>query len=195
MIPVSRKLCLEPGIQYSKKGFRSIDQFAVHHPVMEAQVMFDTRYYLYYLGIPLTLNYTLLQNDKHRLQLGGGMIYSFLLRGGNDYFSKQTQSGQYMEFEMKNNRIFKGLMQTKDTYYNTMSILDVGVRLQLSYTFRSQLILRLFHEQSLYSVYLKPTSAEQAVKLRYTGISVGFCIPRLKGSIPVSGISGNKNQL
>ncbi|WP_118974908.1 outer membrane beta-barrel protein [Taibaiella koreensis] len=181
LIPLSQRLTLEPGLLYSRKGFRGIDEFVVHDGNYTSQVLFDTHYQLNYLTLPIQLNYTLLQCGQHKLLLGGGMNYAILLNGSNDYFTRQVWRGAAYEGWFRNNQVFKGLMQTKNTYEGTMSIFDAGLRLQVSYIFRSRLMLRVFHEQSLYSVYLKEPNNRPAVRLRYTGLSIGILFPSFKG--------------
>lgn len=180
LIPFSSRLSLEPGLIYSRKGFRGIDEFTVYYTNHTRQILFDTRYTLHYLSIPIQLNYTLLQQRNHTLLLGGGMNYAFLLSGGNDYFTRQSAQGDVYEDWFRGNKVFKGLMQTKNTYEGTMSVFDAGIRLQLSYVFRSRFVLRLFHEQSLYSVYLKEPEGRPAVRLRYTGFSLGILLPQFR---------------
>jgi hypothetical protein len=56
-----------------------------------------------------------------------------------------------------------------------VQLLDAMLRLQVNYVWKDKYILGIFHEHSLQDLDAKMLSdAQSIIKLRYTGLSLGF---------------------
>lgn len=175
--PIKGRFSIEAGVNYTRKTFRTKQNlhFIVNNHTRE--VLFDTRHKLGYLGFPLLLSYTVLSTAHSQWNLSAGMQYSFLLQGKTDVYSIQSTQGQDPdEYYFNNNKLRKALLQTKNTANGTANIFDTAIKLQLGYTWRNRIAVRMYHEQSLYSIYLKEPGKNISVKLGHTGLGIGVLL-------------------
>ncbi|PSK89836.1 outer membrane beta-barrel protein [Taibaiella chishuiensis] len=173
-IPVGKHIGIETGLSYTVKGLINDDTLFNDHAGWGLR--FRLRKKLDYLGIPLMLTWRVKAGKQHDLFIGGGMVYSFMLRGVtkgyNWIFSPNGLSESGWDEPIQ-----PVLIPDRDLKISQEYFFDAGLKLQLSYVWRGRYGIRLFHEQSLYSYHTPGSGVE--TRLRYTGIALSFGFPRL----------------
>ncbi len=177
MVPIGKKLLFETGINYTRKQFRStenkvLDAYTNHQ--LTVYNSYKTK--LDYMELPFTLSYILPVSKKSAFHLGLGVNYSFLLHASGSVYSSQVTIGNSTDEYQLPVRVPIGLIQTSSTAPGTLNIFDTGLKLQLSYVWRSKLMVRLFHEYSLYTIYLRGDLNKPDLQLRYTGLTLGYIL-------------------
>lgn len=171
-IPVGKHLGIETGLSYTVKGL--INEDTIFNDKDGWGIRFRRKQD--YLGIPLLLSWHVKAGREHDLFIGGGMVYSFMLRGviqGHNWiFSPANITEQ--DFEEPVNPV---LIPSHDNLASQEYLFDAGLKLQLSYVWRGRYGIRMFHEHSLYSYHTPSLGSE--TRLRYTGIALSFGFPRL----------------
>lgn len=177
MVPVGKKLLFETGINYTRKQFRLkenkvLDAYTPHQ--LTVYNSFKTK--LDYMELPFTISYILPVSKNSTFQLGVGVNYSFLVHASGSVYSSQTTIGMPTDEYQSSVSVPIGLVQTSNTVPGTLNIFDTGLKLQLSYVWHSKLMVRLFHEYSLYTLYLRGDKSKPDLQLRYTGLTLGYIL-------------------
>jgi hypothetical protein len=167
IVPLSEHMFIETGIGYRRKGFNGFSQLI--NDDQDDQYHIRARYD--YLGIPLTVAGTVLQSRKSRLWIGGGMVYSFMLRGGSEVHHESFIDGKLAGAYDYVYRPRIGLTQSRRKEID-LFVFDTGLKFQLGYLYRNRWLLQAFHEHSLYS-FVANAHDGSSLKLRYTGLALG----------------------
>jgi len=162
---------METGIGYRRKGFKGFS--SVVNDDQEDQYHTQARYD--YIGIPLTIAGTIKQTRNGRLWIGGGMVYSFMMRGGTDIHHDSYIDGALRGSYDYSFRPRIGLVQSKRKEID-LFLFDTGLKFQIGYLYRKRWLLQVFHEHSLYS-FVANAHDGSSLKQRYTGLSVGIVVP------------------
>ncbi len=173
-IPLGKHIGIETGLSYAVKGL--INEDTIFNDKDGRGIRFRFRRKQDYLGIPLLLSWRVKAGKEHDLFIGGGMVYSFMLRGviqGHNWIFSPTNITE-QGFEEPVNPV---LIPSRDNLVSQEYLFDAGLKLQLSYIWRGRYGIRVFHEHSLYSYHTPSLGSE--TRLRYTGVALSFGFPRL----------------
>ncbi|PZF73303.1 hypothetical protein DN068_09035 [Taibaiella soli] len=183
LVPVSKKIMLESGLEYAEKGFNS-NSFAADPDNPEYISRFIGTAKRSYLNIPLVVSCQIWHTAKHQMFAGAGMNFGFLLNASVEGSWENYREGLFLgASEMQySERI--GLMQSYDKNgYDKIDLylFDAGLKLQVRYVYNNRYTVRLFHQLGLTDPSATTLSGSAGkIHQQYTGVSIGVVFPRFK---------------
>lgn len=175
-ININKSFTVQVGAQYQRRNL------FIQRKIIESQSsiyeysMFTTNTRLNYLNFPALFSVKIYEQEKHKLLIGAGMVYGFLLSGESDlaYQIKYKDGRLSQRDENKNQKVRQALIQTENPTEGTFNSFDTGLRAQLSYVYNHKWCAQLSFDYSLYDVYLVKNSGWNPVKTRQLALSIGY---------------------
>ncbi len=174
-VPIHKRVALRAGLMYSIRGYNS---------VLKEQYGKDKQYYtsnyrMHYISAPLMLSVNTMKHKNLLLHLDAGMQYNFFAGGSMRYDYKHYKNNELADAEGISYRIVGRMGPSKYTETQNsydVSALDVAMKMQLRIVVKDKYTLSVFHENSLYDIRVKPDNPGSSVKMRNTGMSIGYII-------------------
>lgn len=174
-ININHIFSVQLGVQYNKRNIhftRTVDYGSINTGLYD---VYTTNHRLHYLNFPATFNVTILQKGKHKLKVGTGMLYGFLINGKSELVEKEHKNGTLKKEPTSYNlRFKKALVQGENTSAETFNVFDAGIRVQTSYMYNKKWYTQLNFDYSLYDVYLLRTPSWNPVKTRQLALLLGY---------------------
>ena len=175
-VPLSGKITLETGGLYAIKGFNN----RIIHFSDNEKVILNSKSRFHYISIPIVINYNFYKSNNAKIWLGAGMSYGFFIGGTEKAKVSKYENGHLMS-SLEQTKPVTGTLSNstflKDQGGKRVQLLDVMFRAQMNYVWKDKYIVGIFHDHSLQDIDAKMFSdANSNLKLRYTGIALGFIL-------------------
>lgn len=172
-VPITDRIGLRSGIGYFPRGYNTNQ--TNEYDGLKFEFLSQTR--MQFLSIPFMTSFRLTQTSSNHLWVDGGMNYNIFLHGKTDYqYSTYVNSERVTHSEFTHNIIGRVNASRYGPTENTYDVngFDVAVKIQLRYVWHKRYSFSIYHENSLYEFRANPDEANSTLKLRYTGISIGY---------------------
>lgn len=175
-IPLSGDFHLLTGMGYKVKGYKTMS--VLRDQQMDAEDFYTTQTRYNYLQIPVLVSYTHPFPNGNKLQFGGGLYYGFLLNARVNAVIDHYDNGRFEESTKYSFYLRTGLTpsgaETPSGKRTEVLMLDCGLKLQVNYILQRHFTVSIFHEHSLYDIHVRNSNNLSSLKLRTTGISLGY---------------------
>lgn len=172
-VPVIKNIALQTGVQYTLRGYNTVQK----ETFGKDKSYYLTMFRMHYISIPLMLSVKAYSDDKLQAWIDGGINYNFFLAGNMRFNYKNYKNNELVD-EKGKTYIVKGWF-TPSKYSPTMNsydvnALDIALKLQLRFLYKERYSFLIFHESSLYDIRANPDNKASTVKMQYSGIALGY---------------------
>lgn len=172
-VPITERIGLRSGVGYFPRGYNTNQ--TNEYDGLKFEFLSQTR--IQFLSIPFMTSFRLTQTSSNHLWIDGGMNYNIFLHGKTAYqYSTYVNSERVTHSEFTHNIIGRVNASRYGPTENTYDVngFDVAVKIQLRYVWKERYNITIYHENSLYEFRANPDEANSMLKLRYTGIGIGY---------------------
>lgn len=172
-VPIVKKLTLETGLTYERRGFRKDDVIHIGNKGKEINRFKEIRNYI---TVPLQLNYEVLTREKSKLLLGGGMNYGFLfhVRATQEQVGFHSVDMLYHSKFVYFSKI--GLTSGTGGEYFTHYMFDSNVEFNATYLYKDRYVLRGYYNYSLYDAFAPNWPGNAILNQHNAGMSLGIML-------------------
>jgi hypothetical protein len=175
-IPLTGDFSLLSGLGYKRKGYGT--KSVLRDDQADAADYYNTTLRYDYLQIPVLVAYKHPFKNHSKLQFGAGLYYGFLVNAKKNAMIDHYDNGELSGSTKYSVALRTGLTPsgagTPDNKKADVLILDCGLKIQVNYIFREHFVAGFFHEQSLYDINIRNNNSLTSLKLRSTGLSLGY---------------------
>jgi len=174
-IPIKNRVALRTGLMYSIRGYNTVNK----EDFGKNKLYYTSNYRMHYISVPLMASFRVMDRKTVSLWMDGGMSYNFFLHGYMRYDYKNYKGNELVSEVGEKYRINGKIAPSKyGSTQNSYDVtgLDVAMKMQLRVVIKEKYSLSVFHENSLYDIRVKPDNPSSSVKMRNTGMSIGYII-------------------
>jgi hypothetical protein len=176
-VPITKSIAFFAGAGYYPKGY-STNQTQFFR---DDKTVFTSGTRLQFLSIPLMASFRVYHTDAgNQVWVDGGMNYDIFLHGNTTYDFTTFQDGvsdNKVHYTVNVAGRFSPSKYSPTANTWDVNGLDVAWKLQLRYIWHDKYTIMLYHMNSLYDIRADiGDDVTSSIKLRYTGISVGYTL-------------------